>query len=177
MIEEPYQRPARDPGASCFGIHADAAHRAQVNHHAPFDSGHTAFAMAAALDGEEQTIIARQIDRSAHIGGASRLHDEGGTSIESARHDATSFLVAVVLWKQQPSMKSVAQFLKGGARYSGASTVSSKNVDCGKLLPCRLRHRIAAQCCSARAQSALQEFTPFHGAVSLRSKPRIRVTP
>src|SRR5215471_19544093 len=63
VVHEAGQRSTSDPGPPRACVHADAPHQTKVEHHPPVTRRDSEVAMTAALDGQQQTVLAGEIDR------------------------------------------------------------------------------------------------------------------
>ncbi len=61
-------------------VDVDAVHGAQVDEHALVDARQTGNGVTAAAHGDDEPVVACEIDRVDHIGGTCRLDDDGRTT-------------------------------------------------------------------------------------------------
>ena len=69
-------------------------------------------AVTAALHGQPQPMLTREVDGRPHVGRAARLHHERGAPVDTGVDHATCLLVARLPWQQQPAAQVAFQLLQ-----------------------------------------------------------------
>jgi hypothetical protein len=77
LVDVAEQTPRADVGELGLGVDGDLAQAGQVQGEAALGDGGAGDVVAAALDAEQQPVVAREADRGGDVGGGDRLEDQG----------------------------------------------------------------------------------------------------
>ena len=102
LVDVLEQAAGSDVGEPGIGIDADVAHAGQVEGQAASGDGGAGDVVAAALDAEQQPMVAGEPNRRGHVVGRGRLDDECGDLGGHAVPDQQRVVPAVVAGAEQP---------------------------------------------------------------------------
>jgi len=86
-------------GGATGGIDGDPVHRGKVDHEPAVTDCRAGGVMAAASDGDQQTVRAGEVHGALHIGRVDALGDEAGSTVDHAVPDAAGTIIA---WCARP---------------------------------------------------------------------------
>ena len=109
------QAAAGNVGDALALVDAHAAHQREIDHQALVAGRLARMAMPAALHGHEQARAAREIDGSANVGDAARLHDERRKLADRRVQHAPRVVVRGMARQQQIAAEALTELLHGGA--------------------------------------------------------------
>src|SRR5690606_31479030 len=124
VVEIAEQAAARDVRDARGGVDAHAAQEREIDQQAVVAGRVARRAVPAALHGDEQVRIAREVDGELDVGGAARLHDQRGALVHLPVQHAARDVVARVSRQHEVAAQRFAERLHVGARERDFGTVA-----------------------------------------------------
>lgn len=96
------------------GVDAGGLHQGQVDHQATVAGGKASRAVAAAADGDQEFVLAREIDRLDDVGHPGALGDQAGALVDHPVPELARRIVARVMRTQQRTAQTGSKSINGG---------------------------------------------------------------
>ena len=122
-IERPEQRAALHPGATALRVHADAAHRRQVDHEPVVRDAHAEHAVPAAAHADLEVAFTPVGDRLGHVVRARAAHDRPRAAVDHGVPHRPGLVVAGIAVDEEPALCRCTHHRAG---LSGSPRVGSK---------------------------------------------------
>jgi len=84
---------ASDASGALLGVHAHALHLREVYNEAAVADTQAGAVVPAAADGEEQAVLAGEVDRDDHVGNVGAACDQGRASVDHGVVDLAGFVI------------------------------------------------------------------------------------
>ena len=130
VIQFAEQAASGDPGPAGCRVDAHAAHGRQVDLHAAFAGGLAGVAVPAALDRQQQVLLASKVHGRADIRGAARLDDQRRVLVDRLVAYVPGNVVAGIAGQQQRAAQAVLQLLQVAGRERRGPAAAA---DCGNI--------------------------------------------
>ena len=129
VIQFAEQAATIDPGLACGRIDAHAAHGRKVDLHAAFTGRLACVAVPAALDRQQQVLLAGKVHGRADVGGAARLNDQRRMLVDRLVAYVPRNVVAGIAGQQQRAAQAVLQLLQVGGRECRGTAAAADSGD------------------------------------------------
>ncbi len=124
MVQVAQLRAPFDAGGAGYRVDADAVHRREIDHQPVVDGAESGAVVPAAADGDEQVVVAGEVDRGDDVGDVGALGDERRVLVDHRVVDRARLVVARIAGLDELAAHGGGQRLDGRSSRVGAlSTV------------------------------------------------------